>query len=171
VSWTRAYWIVFVAALCVYGAMLLVTLPAITDAADGLVPFDMRPAGYTPDEARAFLANLSDQGRAVYLGLQHRLDLVYPGLLALVLAGAVWGLTTRGIIRVPLVLLTCLGMIADYTENVFVARMLRWDGVIPDQLAAQACLWTQLKSAATTIVMIAVCLLLVAWGLRKWRGK
>lgn len=65
--------------------MNAVTLPKISAAAEGLLPFDLRATGYSEAEAQAFLTALSPEGRALYQGTQHRLDTLYPPLLALVL--------------------------------------------------------------------------------------
>ena len=80
------YGLVFLAGAGVYAAMLLWTLPAITEAAGGLMPFDMRPFGYTHTEALNFLAALTPDGLALYLGPQAWLDRAYPALLGLFLA-------------------------------------------------------------------------------------
>ena len=78
------YGLVFLAGAGVYAAMLLWTLPAITEAAGGLMPFDMRPFGYTHTEAVNFLAALTPEGLSLYLGPQAWLDRAYPALLGLV---------------------------------------------------------------------------------------
>jgi len=164
-----AYWAVFAAALAVYGAMVGWTLPAISRDAGGLTPFDMRPLGYSVAEARAFLAALGDEGRGLYLGVQHWLDLAYPALLAVVLIGAVRTLIGPPWLRVGLILLTLGGMAADYLENARVGVMLRQDGMVPDALIEAASRATQVKAAATSAVMLAVCagLALAAW--KTWR--
>lgn len=163
-----AYWAVFAAALAVYAAMVGWTLPAISRDAGGLSPFDMRPTGYSVAEARAFLAALGDEGRALYLGPQHWLDLVYPALLAVVLIGAVKVLIAPRWLQFGLCLLALGGMAADYLENARVAAMLG-GGPVPDALILAANRATQVKAAATSAVMLAVCagLALAAW--KTWR--
>ena len=60
------------AALCgltavgIYLFMIQVTL-AHLQTISGMVPFDMRPFGYSPEEAARLLAALEDTGRAYYL--------------------------------------------------------------------------------------------------------
>ena len=56
------YWIVFAVTLAVYGTMLAWSLPTVAASAEGLMPFDMRPGGYSFAEAEAFLAALSAEG-------------------------------------------------------------------------------------------------------------
>ena len=72
----RAVMALFAATIGLYLVMLLWSLPKIAAEAGGLTPFDMRPGGYSLAEARAFLAALSPEGTAFYLGVQHRLDMV-----------------------------------------------------------------------------------------------
>lgn len=164
-----AYWAVFAAALAIYGAMVGWTLPAISRDAGGLVPFDMRPAGYSVEEARAFLTALGDQGRAIYLGPQHLLDMLYPALLAMVLIGAVRVLIGPVSLRWGLALMALGGMAADYLENARVGAMLLHDGAVPDAMITAASRATQVKAGLSTVVMLAVCagLALAAW--KKWR--
>ncbi len=64
----RAFWVLFAAMMTVYLVMVLKTLPEIAASADGLKAFDVRPAGYSESQARAFLTALSDDGRALYWG-------------------------------------------------------------------------------------------------------
>lgn len=80
------YWSVLAAALLLYAVILLWSLPTISATAGGLATFDTRPAGYGFAEARTFLAALTPAGRDLYLSVQHRLDLVFPPLMALALA-------------------------------------------------------------------------------------
>ncbi len=164
----RAYWFVFALTLAVYATMLGWTLPAITDAAGGLAPFDMRLTGYTPDDAHAFLGAISVQGREVYLGPQHALDRFYPALLAVVLAGAVWSLIPSRPLRLLLVVAAFAGATADYVENARVAAMLTTSGTVPDELILAASRATVAKSALTTLAMVAVILGLLRAAWIKW---
>lgn len=166
-----AYWFVFAVTLGIYLTMLTWTLPGISADAAGLVPFDMRPMGYTPDEARSFLAALGDKGRALYLGPQAQLDLVYPLVLAVVLAGAVSVLIADWRLRGVLYVFILGGMLADYTENTFVALMLEYTEPVPDRLATLASKATVVKSLLTSLAMIAVLGGLIRAGLKRWVWK
>jgi hypothetical protein len=166
-----AYWVVFAAALGVYLWMITGTLPAITRAAGGLMPFDLRPTGYSVDEARAFLGALSDSGRAVYLGPQHMLDLVYPALLAVVLIGAVRVLFQGAWLRAGLSGIILAGMVADYVENAVVAQLLRSSGEAPAGMIRLANGATMVKSGLTGLAMVAVLAGLGALTLRKWNRR
>jgi hypothetical protein len=154
--------------------MVLWSLPRISAAAGGAMPFDMRPFGYSFEEAKAFLAALSPDGAAFYLDVQHRLDLTYPALLAATLFFAIKALTPArfpipgwvvGLIAIP-------GSVFDYLENVGVAAMLERgaDGVTP-ALVARASLWTLLKSVFSTIAMIVLLVLAIAAAWRRFAGR
>lgn len=163
-----AYWAVFAAAMAIYVTMLTWTLPGIAENAGGLVPFDMRPLGYTPDEARSFIAALSEKGRELYLGPQQLLDLAYPVLLAIVLAGAVGALVDNWKLRGVLYLAILLGMLADYSENTFVALMLEYPGPVSDKLAGLASKATVVKSVLTGFAMVGVLGALILAAKRRW---
>ncbi|TNB48479.1 hypothetical protein FF124_09155 [Martelella lutilitoris] len=164
-------WIAFAIAVCIYGAMTVWTLPAISQAAGGLMPFDMRPGGYSRGEAQAFLAALSPQGRAIYLGPQQRLDLVYPAALALTLGIALYLLAPfnrfwKGL----LAMIPVLGMVFDYLENAAVRAMLLVgpSGLQPGQVETASLLTTAkviFDSAGYGLVLV----FLILWALRRWR--
>lgn len=163
-----AYWAVFAATMAIYATMLIWTLPSIAENAGGLVPFDMRPTGYSPDEARIFLSALNETGRSLYLGTQHTLDLVYPMLLAIVLSGGVVALIANWKLRGVLYLAILLGMFADYTENTFVALMLEYPGPVPDKLAGFASMATVIKSALTGFAMVVLIGALALAAKKRW---
>ncbi|MDU8910382.1 hypothetical protein [Aestuariicoccus sp. MJ-SS9] len=95
--------------------------------AGGLTPFDSRVPGYSPEEAGAYLAALSDRGRAFYLLEMRWLDTLFPvafsvaagaGLMALAKGWAGW---TRLALLAPVA-----GYLAvDLAENALVADLLR----------------------------------------------
>jgi len=164
-----AYWLCFAAALGVYAAMVTWTLPGIADAAGGLTPFDMRPFGYSHEEALAFLSALTDEGRRLYTGPQKMLDAVYPALLAIVLAGAVKHLFPRGVLSSIMMACVAGGMAADYLENLRVAEMMAGDNS-PDAITAAARA-TVLKSVLTGVAMIVILGRLIHSVWRKWTMK
>lgn len=165
-----AFWLVFAAMAAVYAAMLFWTLPTITADAGGLAPFDMRPLGYSFDEAKAFLAALSEYGRLLYRHVQLFLDLLYPALLAATLILATILLTASGWLRRLLIVPAVLGMAFDYLENFSIIRMLEAgaDG-LTEALAGEASRWTILKSGFTSFSMVAVIALLVVWFVMRQR--
>ncbi len=164
------FWLAFAATLTVYLIMVSWSLPRISDAAGGLPPFDLRPTGYSYQEAQNFLAAISPQGNAFYRNIQHRLDLVYPALLATALFLAILLLApARPSWLGWLLALTAVpGAIFDWLENAAVTRMLLAgpDRLTP-QLADQASRWTLLKSAFSTLAMTILLVLLIVWVFRR----
>jgi len=169
-----AFWILFAVTVVVYGVMVLWSLPRIAAAAGGLAAFDMRPTGYSFDEAKGFLAALSPDGVAFYLGVQEKLDSVYPALLAATLFFAIVALAPAklGIWRWVLALIAIPGAVFDYLENAAVSAMLAAgaDG-LTSVAVDTADRWTVLKSAFTAVAMITLVLLLVGRLARRllWR--
>lgn len=171
---TMAFWISLAVSAAIYLIMVGWSLPRISAAAGGLAPFDMRPSGYEPDEARTFLSALSEEGRGFYLSVQHRLDLVYPPVLALTLALGLWIMApVRAVIPLlVLVAVPLLAMIADLAENWLVAQMLNTPPEsLNDNLVAIASTATVLKSVMTTIAMTLLLLFTAYSGWRKWRRR
>ena len=131
------FWTVVGAALLLYGVILFWSLPQISADAGGLAAFDLRPVGYDRDEAKAFLTALSPAGRDFYLSVQHRLDLVFPPLMALALGWATLLLApppwrkARWLLAAP----AGLGAVLDLLENRAVAALL---ATPPDALTAEA---------------------------------
>jgi hypothetical protein len=152
-----AFWTLVAVTAAIYLVMVGWSLPKISSEAGGATPFDMRPLGYSFPEAQSFLTVLSAEGARFYLHVQHRLDLLYPALLAATLFLAIRALAPRRTVLSPnLLALTALpGCVFDYLENAAVSEMLRAgaDGVTPE-LVARASLWTCLKSGFTTVAML-----------------
>jgi hypothetical protein len=53
-----------------WAVMFFGTLAHLQALAGGAAPFDIRPLGYSYEEARSFLAAIVEQGRAYYLSRQ-----------------------------------------------------------------------------------------------------
>ena len=159
-------WFVIAAVLAVYLVMVVWSLPKIAAMADGLPAFDMRPLGYTLAEARSFLAALSPEGRAFYTGVQHRLDLVFPGLLALMFL-FLFRRLAPGWPGQALSLIALAGAAFDWAENAAVAGLLAREPT--DETLVLASRLTLLKSACTTLAMTTLLILLARAGLRRWR--
>lgn len=68
----------FVLSSVVYFTMIFFTIPKLTDFANGLQIFDMKPNGYSFTYAKELLGNLGKGGRNFYLFRQLPLDFVYP---------------------------------------------------------------------------------------------
>jgi hypothetical protein len=160
------FWVSLAATLVLYLVLVLWSLPRISAEAGGAVPFDLRPMGYSFDEAQAFLAALSAEGRAHYLGTQHQLDWIYPALLGTTFITGFSLLFRRAVlwVLVPLALsVTAL----DWLENMAVAELLRADlGSLQPSAVTEASRWSMLKSLATTLAW----LLLLGGGTAKAIG-
>ena len=118
------FWVLAALSLAIYLYMILGPLRRIREAAGGRAPFDVRPRGYGPEEARAFLSALSNEGRALYLGRQRQLDGAFLVVFTLTLVVAVawaWG-APWSLIFWPLPM--AMG-IFDAVENVLVAGLLK----------------------------------------------
>lgn len=167
----KFYWLLVVAMFAVYFTMVFWSLPTISAQAGGLVPFDMRPTGYSYEDAQAFLTALSDEGAQFYLRVQHSMDFAYPAMLALVLAIGLWR-QMRGwprVLAAGIAALPVIGSASDYMENFAVAGMLRAgaNGVTAE-MVAHASQWTLIKSGATTIAMLALLGLLIWAAIKKF---
>jgi len=178
--WTRPSAVIAVAlaALALYVAMGVYTLPYLAAEAGGLAMFDVRPFGYTHEEAVAYLRALSPRGRAFYLNVQHPIDTAFPPVLALATALAIAALTRPGnprALHVPwaarfiLLFVVCpLMALLDLAENRMVAAMLRSDPAqIDASLTSLASVATVAKSAAVTVGLSAV----VVLGVTAWRRR
>jgi hypothetical protein len=169
-----AYWVLVVVTLAIYAVMLVWTLPTIAGSAGGLAPFDMRPGGYSFDEAKAFLGAITGEGKRLYLDVQQRLDLVYPALYGATLFFAIAFLTPRswGAWKWPLAATALPVPVFDYLENASVHGLLiaGADGVTPESVAV-ASRWTMLKSWATTVAMVILLALLLVWATTLFRAR
>ncbi len=168
------FWPVFAVTVAVYLVMVVWTLPSITGAAGGLAPFDLRPMGYSFEEARAFLAALPADANGFYRDVQQRLDLFYPPLLAATLFMAIFLLAPSrpAWLKWALAMTALPGMVFDWLENMAVREMLL-DGpeALTPELAGEASLWTLLKSWFSAF-SIAILLVLVAiWIARRFAAR
>ena len=152
--------------------MVFWSLPRISAAAEGLAPFDVRPLGYTFAEAEEFVSALTPDGAEFYLDVQHKLDLVYPALLAATLFFAIAALLPHrlGAWRWLVALIAIPGSVFDYLENDAVSTMLdAGDAGLTPGLVETANRWTVLKSAFSAVAMVIVVALIVLRALEKFR--
>lgn len=164
-------WAALAIAACLYAIMTLWTLPAISQAAGGLPPFDMRSAGYTFGEASAFLSALSEKGRALYLGPQQHLDLVFPAALALGLGLALYRLVpfTR-FWKLCFAAIPVIGMVFDYLENAAVRSMLlAGPAILQPEQAETASRLTTAKAVFGSASYGLVLIFLILWAARRFR--
>lgn len=143
-------------AVMIYLVMVLGTLRYLTDIAE-VLPFDLRPTGYSQVDAAVLLEALGETGRQYYLMRQLPLDTLYPALLALTLIStlrwraAKFGPTLMTRTGVPLAILAAT---FDYLENLGIGLMLLV-GADPALVQATSTA-TVLKSALTSAAILAV---------------
>ncbi|WP_159086952.1 hypothetical protein [Loktanella sp. Alg231-35] len=145
----------------IYGLMITVTLAHI-EAVSGEVPFDMRPSGYSPQDAAALLEGLGAEGRRYYLSHQIPLDTAYPALLALTLVSVMrWfgqHMPAHRLVRVGIIL-SVGAALCDYIENLgIVAMILRWPDLSALTIYASS-FATIAKSVLTTAAVLTAILL------------
>lgn len=154
----------------VYFLMINFTL-AHVEAVSGHVPFDMRPLGYSPQDAAALLEGLGAEGRSYYLSRQIPLDTIYPALLALILVFAMRWFGQR----VPANKLVWVGIILsvgaavfDYIENLgIVAMILTWPD-LSDSVVYASSSASVAKSLCTTLAVLCAFVIGCLWG---WHRK
>jgi len=161
----KIYWVLVAATVTNYLIMVMWSLPLVSEMAGGGVPFDMRPGGYSFEDARVFLTALTDAGRDFYLNTQQLLDLFYPTLLAITLAipfvhlmPRYWGWT--------LAVLAIAAGVFDHLENIAVAVMLQAGPyALTETMVSTASNWSMAKSISTTIVLVALLVVLCIKGI------
>lgn len=156
-----------------FAAMRFWTIPAIRDGAGGLDMFDLWMDGYSLDYAQRFLARISPEARALYLGPQRVLDTILPMALAGFLAMAGYRLMLRWSWKLA-VAMTVLPMIYftfDMLENAQVATLLR-RGAASDTMVEAASRFTVMKAqtlraavAVTTFAALARGVENMAWSM------
>jgi hypothetical protein len=164
-----AFWAFITLTFTVYLAIVLWSAPTISGYAGGLVIFDLRPTGYDYETAQAFLDALSVEGRQFYLSVQHRLDLIYPPLLAITLVWAIDRLTDTRRTTLLLAVLPLIAMVADLLENAAVAALLEGGSqAVTAEMVSRASWFTVVKSGATTVAMTCLLLLILRHLYRSW---
>jgi hypothetical protein len=144
-----------------YGLLVMWFGPQVQAAAGGLMPFDLRATGYGVAEARDFLAALTPEGRALYLGPVRINDTVFPILFTLTLC-----LPLRGKAWVWFLPALAYGVL-DLAENMAVAALLRAGPEVADSAVALASGLTMAKFAACVVAVVLA--LLGVW--KAWRAR
>ena len=146
------------AASGIYALMVTTTL-AYLETLSGLVPFDMRPTGYSFDDAEQLLAALGRGGRTYYLNRQIPLDTLYPALLSLTLICALLhfgrDISDRRVVLAGIWVALLAGL-ADYAENLCVALMLLGWPDVPPTLVALSSVISVSKAILTSVAIFAL---------------
>jgi hypothetical protein len=152
--------VAMVVSTAIWAVMVFWTLAYLRRVSGGLAPFDLRPFGYGVEEARTFLAALSQIGRDYYLNIQLSLDNAYPFTYAFSRALLLLWLTIPGrlsdramppLARAALAALPIATAACDYVENDAIAKMLTAGPKVDADTVAWASFWTQAKSFAGLI--------------------
>lgn len=146
-----------------YAIMVLVTLKEL-ETLSGVAPFDMRPTGYSYEDAQLLLEALGEAGRRYYLTHQIPLDMVFPAAFALFLTNAfVWcrSILTAGRWIGLGIGLSWLAAAADYLENTGITAMLVLWPKVPVSLVSLSSVASIVKAGATTCAII-IMLIVVA---------
>jgi hypothetical protein len=157
----RASWFVAAATAASYGVLVLWLAPQLAAQSHGMLPFDLRIAGYDMAVTTRYLAALTPEGRALYLGPIRVNDTIFPVLMTLLLLVPLrrW----RGV-----GLVWCLPALAygvlDLAENAAVARILRAEALAEGQVLLASAL-TQAKFLA--FIGAAVVALWATWVNRR----
>lgn len=153
------------AATAIYMLMISVTLAEI-EAVSGEVPFDMRPLGYGPQEAKQLLDALGEEGRRYYLTRQIPLDTIYPALLAVTLISTICWLGSRlphSAIARGGIAFSFGAALFDYLENLgVIAMILSWPN-LPHQLVYAASSASIAKSGSTVAAVSTTIVLGSIW--------
>jgi hypothetical protein len=162
-----------------WGVMVFWTLAYLRRTAGGLEPFDLRPFGYTPEEARALLYALSSIGRNYYADVQLQLDTAYPAVYAVSRGMLLFWLTAPGRTatrpiplpaRFALLTLPLATAWFDYFENEGIAAMLVAGPQAGDELIENTSFWTRAKSLVGLATEL-VCVMLAAIAFVRGRHR
>lgn len=136
-------------ALAAFITMRLWTVPAIRGGAGGLDMFDLWMDGYSLEYARLFLARISPEALALYLGPQRVLDTILPAALAGFLAATGYRLLVDWSwkLAIAMVILPLVYFSFDMLENAQVAALLR-HGAASERMVEAASRLTALKAQA-----------------------
>jgi hypothetical protein len=171
--------VALIVSFALWGVMVFWTLAYLRRIAGGLAPFDLRPFGYTPEEARALLFALSSIGRTYYADVQLQLDTAYPALYALSRGLLLLWLTAAGRTatrpiplpaRLALLTLPLATAWFDFFENEGIAAMLAAGPQAGDEIIERTSFWTRAKSIAGLATEL-VCVTLAAIAFVRWRHR
>ncbi|MEM7289036.1 MAG: hypothetical protein AAF412_01485 [Pseudomonadota bacterium] len=157
------------AAASIYFVMINISLEHI-QSLSGLSPFDMRPGGYSTEQAYALLDALGVDGRQYYLTRQIPLDLLYPGLMALTFVSVLKWLDSHGLNRVLTQVGICVSVgaaITDYLENAGICLMILSWPEPPTNLIQTSSVASIAKAVLTTLAVLTVGIGLVFWMFTK----
>ncbi|MDX1781791.1 MAG: hypothetical protein R3256_10780 [Thalassovita sp.] len=157
-----AWWGLTLLTGSVFGVMLWLGNRYLYVGPDLLPPFDARVAGYSPNEAWAYLAAICEEQAQVYMGPVHWLDTVFPPLFGTWIWIALRWLGAR-----RLHWLGPLYVMVDLAENRLVFMMLEAGA---DNLSDAVARWASAATVAKFAILALAFIALGHAGLRRW-GK
>ncbi|WP_373050882.1 hypothetical protein [Thalassovita aquimarina] len=154
-----AWWGLTLLVAALFAAMLVLGRQHLFAGPEALPPFDARVAGYTLEEARAYLVELTADQMAFYAGPMRWMDTAFPLLLGL------WGWVSLRGLGSRFALIAPVYTVADLFENALVGQMLKQgaEGLSPG--------YVDWASTATIVKFALLALALIALGhvgLRRW---
>lgn len=160
----KAYWLVMISTVLIFAIMQFWTISGIASHSDGLAILDLRVLGYSFDDVQLFLAAMSAEGRALYMGPQNNLDKVLPALWSCAIAWSLlryapvsWGYWKR----IPAAIVVAGGAF-DYLENAAIQKILAMDAtLVTEQVVQTASCWTEAKWLAMSVGIVALIVALV----------
>lgn len=163
----KKIFILFLITQIVYFTMIFVTIPKIASINKNIKIFDIRPFGYSYEEALELLEHLDTKGREIYLFQQIPLDLIYPSLFGitfcLVLAFFLNKIKLLNSKYIYLTLLPLFSGAFDYLENFSIIQMLTNYPTISEKLVNLASVFTILKSLLTSIYFFILIFVLIKY--------
>lgn len=133
---------------------------------EGLRPFDLRILGYTYADATTYIALLTPDQAALYVGPLRMLDTVFPILFGLWMGWVQWGIT-RNIhpwSRVIMLIAPAGFVMMDLAENALIAEMVQTTAdTLSEELVLRASSYTISKYVTLAGALLALAALGVRW--------
>lgn len=162
----RKVLLLFILTNLVYILMVAITIPKVMQFANGMKLLDMMPGGYNFDYVNELFTTLGEIGRDAYLYNQIPFDMVYPLLFALSYSLLLaFFLKKLNKLISPLFYfcyLPFIGGTADYLENIGIISLLKKFPEITPSGVKITNLFSQVKSAATSVYFV-VLLIIMLW--------
>jgi len=146
----RKGWLLMTIAMIIYFVMMMYTIPFISNNHEILI-FDLRPLGYSMQNANDILNSLSRTQLNVYKNIQLPLDMFYPPLLGLAGYFLFRDISKQFRVYKYLLFLPFITIIGDLLENVFIYIMLSGGSVESFNIFASS--FTVIKSISTTVFL------------------
>jgi hypothetical protein len=169
--WRIAGWKTFLAGLFIYMFFATEVMPygvkmfRLLSRNEKIEILDLQ-FSYSPEKARAIIAEYGDGGRLFAARFEMTMDTAYPlaytFLFIITIAWIYKALSRYGIVYAYIHLLPLLGMMADYCENICIVTMFKNYPGFSDTVARLSSFFTSLK---WSLVGVEVLVILVGLGL------